>query len=217
MEPDPMPTAPVSQQELAPWPDTSACPRGGFQLNLARSSLRGVEIKEFIFAEGDPISHVYLVEAGAVALYKVLADGRRQIVCFAYPGDFIGLGAHGEHLMNAQAIKPTRLRCLPVTLLRQCASRDPLIGLQLYEALAGELAATRDLMLTIGRRSAMERVAGFLLAFSRRNQSNGQDRSSFELPMTRADIADFLGLDHRNGQPHVHEAEDARTDRSAAQ
>src|SRR5262249_27423681 len=177
-----------------PRPETTACPRASFEQNLARSSLCGVETKEFIFAEGDPITHVYLVETGAVALYKVLADGRRQIVGFAYPGDFIGLGAHGEHLMNAQVKNPTRLRCPPVPLLRKGARRDPLVGLQLYEALAGEWAPTRDLMLTIGRRSAMERVAVFLLAFSRRNQSNGQDRSSFELPMTRADIADFLGL-----------------------
>jgi CRP/FNR family transcriptional regulator len=59
---------------------------------------------------------------------------------------------------------------------------------------ARELAATRDLMLTTGQRSATERVASFLLAFSRRSERNGQDPSDFELPMTRADIGDFLGL-----------------------
>ena len=60
--------------------------------------------------------------------------------------------------------------------------------------MAKELAATRDLMLTTGQRSAMERVAGFLLAFSRRNQRQGKDAAVFELPMTRTDIGDFLGL-----------------------
>ena len=113
---------------------------------------------------------------------------------FAYPGDIVGLGVDVEYTMNAQAVKATRVRCLPVTSLRQSAVSDPMLGFKLYEAMARELAATRDLMLTTGQRSAMERVAGFLLAFSRRNQRNGQDPTTFVLPMTRGDIGDFLGL-----------------------
>jgi CRP/FNR family transcriptional regulator len=69
-----------------------------------------------------------------------------------------------------------------------------MLGFKLYEALARELAATRDLMFTTGQRSAIERVAGFLLAFSRRNRRNGENPAALELPMTRADIGDFLGL-----------------------
>ena len=109
-------------------------------------------------------------------------------------GTSLGLGAQSEHLMNAQAIKPTRLRCLPLSTLRQSAIKDPTLGFRLYEALGRELAAARDLMLTTGQRSATERVVGFLLAFSRRNQRNGKDPTSVELPMTRSDIGDFLGL-----------------------
>ena len=165
-----------------------------FEQGMSHAALRRVETKEFLFAEGDEISHVYRVETGAIALYKVLADGRRQVMGFAYPGDLIGLGIEGEHGMNAQAVKSTRVRCLSVTSLRQSAAMDPMLGFKLYEALARELAATRDLMLTTGQRSAVERVAGFLLAFSRRNARNGQDPASFELPMTRTDIGDFLGL-----------------------
>jgi CRP-like cAMP-binding protein len=111
-----------------------------------------------------------------------------------YPGDLIGLGSKNEHMMNAQAVKPTRLRCLPIGALYHSASNDPALGFKLYEALARELAATRDLMLTTGQRSAMERVVSFLLAFSRRSARNGQDPLEFELPMTRGDIGDFLGL-----------------------
>jgi CRP/FNR family transcriptional regulator len=167
---------------------------GEFEQTLARASLRRVEVKEFVFVEGDPTAHVFRFETGAVALHKVLADGRRQVVGFAYPGDLIGLGADGEHMMNAQAIKPTRLRCLAMPALTHSAAQDPKLGLKLCEALARELAATRDLMLTTGQRSATERVVSFLLAFSRRSQRNGQNPSDFELPMTRADIGDFLAL-----------------------
>jgi len=175
-------------------PVVNTRPLGALEESLARASLRRVEAKEFLFAEGDPTTHIFRVETGAIALYKILADGRRQVVGFAYPGDLIGLGAQGEHLMNAQAIKPTRLRCLPITILHHAAAKDPAFGFRLYEALAGELAATRDLMLTTGLRSATERLVSFLLAFSRRSERHGHTPLEFELPMTRADIGDFLGL-----------------------
>jgi CRP/FNR family transcriptional regulator len=181
-------------QTLAVQPAVNARPVGGLDQTLAQAALRRVEAKEFVFIEGDPTTHVFRVETGAVALYKVLADGRRQIVGFAYPGDLIGLGAQSEHVMNAQAIKPTRLRCLGVAALHRSAAQDPALGFKLYEAVGRELAATRDLMLTTGQRSATERVVTFLLAFSCRAERNGQNPSDFELPMTRADIGDFLGL-----------------------
>jgi CRP/FNR family transcriptional regulator len=183
-----------TMSHLSLQPAAGARAIGGFEESLARASLRRVEAKEFVFAEGDPTTHVFRVETGAVALYKVLADGRRQIVGFAYPGDLIGLGAQDEHVMNAQAVKPTRLRCLPIAMLHHSASKDPALGFKLYEAVARELAAARDLMLTTGQRSATERVVSFLLAFSRRSERNGQSPSEFDLPMTRADIGDFLGL-----------------------
>ena len=169
-------------------------PLGCFEQTLGNASLRRVEAKEFVFAEGDAASHVYRVETGAVALFKVLVDGRRQIVGFAYPGDLVGLGAEGAHVMNAQAIKPTRLRCLPVSGLHRRVVQNPSLGFKLYQAVARELASARDLMLTTGQRTATERVVSFLLAFSRRNQRNGRDPKVLELPMTRTDIGDFLGL-----------------------
>src|SRR5262249_4128394 len=165
-----------------------------FERTLAQASLRRIDAKAFVFAEGDPTTHLFRVETGAIALYKILVDGRRQIVGFAYPGDLVGLGAQGEYQINAQAIKPTRLRCVPLATLHHSAAKDPPLGFKLYQAIARELDATRDLMLTTGQRSAIERIASFLLEFSRRNQGKGQDRLEFELPMTRADIGDFLGL-----------------------
>lgn len=177
----------------SPAPQTAihARPATDFEHSLAQASLCRVEAKEYLFVEGDPVSHLYRIETGAIALYRALADGRRQVMGFAYPGDLVGLGVEGEHVMNAQAVKPTRLRCLPLATLRHSAARDPMLGFKLYEALARELAATRDLMLTTGQRSAVERLASFLLALSRRN---GQDPTVVELPMTRTDIGDFLGL-----------------------
>lgn len=161
---------------------------------LERASLRRIEAKEFVFIEGDPANHIYRIEAGAVSLFKILPDGRRQILGFAYPGDFIGLGAQSEHIMNAQVIKRGCIRSMPLAALHKIATSDPALSFMLYKAVAEELAATRDLMMTTGHRSASERVATFLIALSRRNKRNGEDEDIISLPMTRVDIADYLGL-----------------------
>ena len=68
-----------------------------------RGSLRRVEAKEHVFCEGDPRTHVFRVEDGVIALSKLLSDGRRQIIDFAYPGDYIGLGILPDHVFDAQA------------------------------------------------------------------------------------------------------------------
>ncbi len=155
---------------------------------------RVLQAREHIFFEGDPKDHVYQVEKGTVCLYKTLPDGRRQIVDFAYPGDLIGLGAPGDHVFSAQAIALTRLRCLPAGLLHEIARHDPEVGMQLYRALSDQLLAARDLLLTVGQRSATERLAALLFALSRRNERNDADPARIALPMTRSDIADFLSL-----------------------
>ena len=152
------------------------------------------DAKEHVFCEGDPAGHVYKVEAGNVCIYKMLQDGRRQVIDFAFPGDLIGLGAVGEHLTNAQAISRTRLRPIPVKALHRAVGEDSRLGLKLLEILSYDLQASQELIVTLGQRSAEERFASFLQALSRRNQRNGENPSEFVLPMTRTDIGDFLGL-----------------------
>src|SRR5262245_6889536 len=74
--------------------------------HLSGAPLRSFAAKEHVFAEGDTRTSLYRLESGAVCLYKVMPDGRRQVLGFAYPGDLIGLGSCGEHQFNAQATKP---------------------------------------------------------------------------------------------------------------
>lgn len=161
---------------------------------LAGGTVRTIEGKEHIFREGDVASHVYVVEVGHVCIYKMLPDGRRQVIDFAYPGDLVGLGAMGEHKSSAQATSRTRVRGIPVASLHQIARTDAKLGVKLYEAVSRELQAARELLFTVSQRNAVERVAAFLLAISRRCERNGEEPLEFVLPMTRSDIADFLGL-----------------------
>jgi CRP/FNR family transcriptional regulator len=161
---------------------------------FARSPARSVDAKEHVFAEGDTRTHLFRVESGAICLYKVMPDGRRQVLGFAYAGDLIGFGSLPEYQFNAQATKPAQLRLLSWNTVQHTARHDAALSLKLYEAISNELAAAHDLLLTTGQRSAAERVAAFLLAMSRRAKRNGQDANVIDLPMTRADIGDFLGL-----------------------
>ena len=162
--------------------------------HISRAPLRAMDAKEHLFTEGDDRSHLYRVETGAICLYKVLPDGRRQVLGFAYPGDLVGLGPLGEHQFNAQATRPSRLRSLPWSTVQHIARNDPGLGIKLYEMISQELAAAHDLLLTTGQRTATERVAAFLLAMSRRTDRRNGDASIVDLPMTRSDIGDFLGL-----------------------
>ena len=161
---------------------------------MTEGSVRVIDAKEHLFCEGDPASYVYLVEAGHACIYRMMSDGRRQVIDFAYPGDVIGLGALGTHAANAQATVKTWVRCVPIATLHETAYRDACLAIKLYKALSQELLAAREHVFTVSKCSATERVAAFLLALSRRNARRGENAAELVLPMTRADIADFLGL-----------------------
>ena len=79
-------------------------------------------------------------------------------------------------------------------LLEEIARKDPKVGVQLYRALSEQLLSAHDLLLTVGQRNATERLAALLMALSRRNERSGADAVRISLPMTRADMADFLSL-----------------------
>jgi CRP/FNR family transcriptional regulator len=161
---------------------------------IARAPLRAVDTRKHVFTEGDHRSHLYRVESGAICLYKMLPDGRRQVVGFAYPGDLLGFGPPGAHQLNAQATIRSQLRCVPWRSVERAARANPILGIALWEAIAQELASAHELLLTAGQRTATERVAAFLLAVSRRNACRGEDELVVILPMTRTDIGDSLAL-----------------------
>lgn len=166
----------------------------GLTDGLAAGPARTIDAREHLFCEGDRATHVYLVEAGHVCISRLLPDGRRQVIDFAYPGDIIGLGALDTHATSAQATTKTRLRCIPIAALHDVAARNAGLGRKLYEALSHELLAAREHLFTVSQCTAAERVAAFLLALSRRNARRGENPTEIVLPMTRNDIADFLGL-----------------------
>ena len=161
---------------------------------FAEAPVRQLKANEPVFAEGDSKLNAYKVESGAVLVYKILNDGMRQIVNFAFPGDVIALEAGDEHVYDAQTLATTRLRSLPISTLWRRAASDPGLAKEMLEAVSRDVAFARDHLLTIGRLCATGRIATFLLTLARRNERRGLDAADIFLPVRRSDIADFLCL-----------------------
>jgi CRP/FNR family nitrogen fixation transcriptional regulator len=145
---------------------------------------------EEIYGEDEPAEYVYQIVRGAVRTYKLLSDGRRQIGAFHLPGDVFGLESEMSHRLAAEAIIDTTVRLVKRSSLEQAANKDVQVARKLWGITAGELRHAENHMLLLGRKSAMERVATFLLEMDRRLAVAGM----MALPMCRRDIGDYLGL-----------------------
>lgn len=142
-----------------------------------------------IFGDNEPADYVYKVVSGAVRTYKILNDGRRQIGGFYLPGDIFGLQFADEHVFSAEAITDTKVLVIKRTALTALAGRDAAVSKELFTLTSRELQRVQDRMLLLVK-SARERVASFLLEMAERACAN----NTVELPMSRQDIADYLGL-----------------------
>jgi CRP/FNR family nitrogen fixation transcriptional regulator len=143
-----------------------------------------------IFGENEPAEYVYMVASGGVRTYKILNDGRRQIGGFYLPGDFFGLEFADAHAFSAEAISDSKVVVVKRSALNALASRDAAIARELFAVASHELRRARDRMLLLVR-NAQERLAGFLLEMAVRARG---EQDVIDLPMSRQDIADYLGL-----------------------
>jgi CRP/FNR family transcriptional regulator, nitrogen fixation regulation protein len=142
-----------------------------------------------IYGENEPADYLYKVVSGTVRTYKIFDDGRRQIGGFYFPGDMFGL-EHGEsHQFSAEAIDNCVVVVVKRSALVTLAERDGDIARQLWSHTAAELQRVRAHMLLLIK-SAEQRVACFLIEMAGRKPSH----EVVELPMSRQDIADYLGL-----------------------
>ncbi len=144
--------------------------------------------------EGEPASCFFNITAGTAKLFKTLPDGRRQITGFVGPGQFLGLAVSDTYAFSAETIEPVRYCRFPRAALRTVLDDFPQMRKLLLEVASNELVAAQEQMLLLGRKTARERLASFLLAQSRQGMPSGHLRRRFGLPMTRVDIADYLGL-----------------------
>jgi CRP/FNR family transcriptional regulator, nitrogen fixation regulation protein len=155
----------------------------GTQMMLAKG--------EELFAEGDDAEYFYQVVSGAIRSYKLLSDGRRQIDAFHLPGDIFGLEAGNEHRFSAEAVGDVQVIAYRRNRLAALIEDDPAFRDRIMTATLRSLQRAQDHMLLLGRKTAQEKLATFLLDMAERIS---QDDEHFDLPMQRSDIADHLGL-----------------------
>lgn len=143
-----------------------------------------------IYGEKEPAEYVYQVKSGAVRSYKLLSDGRRQIGAFHLAGDIFGLENGTNHRFTAEAVVDTTVRLIKRQSLETVAETDAMVAKNLLSMTTINLQHAEDHMLLLGRKTSLERVAAFLLEMDKRLTAAGV----MALPMSRRDIADYLGL-----------------------
>lgn len=149
---------------------------------------------ETVFSEEDITTSFYNVLLGIMRLYKLLPDGRRQIVGFALAGDFLGMNIAGHHNFSADAIGAVTVCQFAKTPFGHFIDDRPHLLRRINELAIRELSQARDHMVLLGRRSADEKVASFLLGWRERLFALKGASDTVPLPMNRQDIADYLGL-----------------------
>ncbi len=145
---------------------------------------------ESLFHQGDPATRVFTVTRGMLKSFRILADGRRQVTGFHMPGDFVGTSVDDEHQFAAEAVGDSRVCAFPVSRFDGFIEEHQPMQRELYIAATRELAQAQQQMVLLGRKTAIERIASFLLLLSERSKG----ASVVDLPMCRSDISDYLGL-----------------------
>lgn len=153
-----------------------------------------VSAGETFLNEGDAATHFFNLIEGAVKVFKLLPDGRRQITGFLFAGDLLGLAFNESYSYSAEAITPVKLCRFPRRQLERLLDEFPRMEKRLLAMASNELAAAQEQMMLLGRKTAHERIASFLLSLARREERAGRVCEMLHLPMTRTDIADYLGL-----------------------
>ena len=149
---------------------------------------------ETVFAEEEITTSFYNLLEGVMRLYKLLPDGRRQIVGFALPGDFLGMSISGRNNFSADAISAVEVCRFSKASFQRFAEDKPHLLRRINEFTIRELAQAREHMVLLGRRSAEEKVATFLVTWRDRLARQNGPSATLPLPMSRQDIADYLGL-----------------------
>jgi CRP/FNR family transcriptional regulator, nitrogen fixation regulation protein len=156
---------------LAPLLNAGSAPHLGPRQEAGVGSRRRFEADEEIYAEGDRAAHFYKVVSGAVRTYKLLDDGRRQIAGFHLPGDIFGVEAGEEHRFGAEAVTETTL-AVHRRSDREALARDGgALAREVVAAMMGALDRAQEHMILLGRKSAKERIASFLLGLAERTRS----------------------------------------------
>jgi len=150
-----------------------------------------VQREHEIHGQGDATEHCWRILSGCVRTVKLMEDGRRQVAEFSFPGDLLGLDDLGTHDFAAEAVTDVTLRRYPRRMVESLADSHASLARRLRSMALTNLRNAHERMVTLGRKTAVEKVASFVLEMQRRAAAG---RRMVEVPMSRTDVADHLGL-----------------------
>jgi CRP/FNR family transcriptional regulator len=153
-----------------------------------------LEAEQMLCLEGDAAEYVYSINEGTARLTKMLPDGRRLVTAFLHPGNLIGLAVEESYACTAEAVTRMELCRFPRVVLDDLLRDYPEMKRRLLTMACGELWLAQTQLLLLGRKTARERLTSFLWSWVSRGQPANLAGQVIELPMARADIADYLGL-----------------------
>lgn len=180
--------------------DVRSCSICGALSNAELSELarvnrhRELDAGDCIFFEGDTADAYYVVMEGSLKLYKLLADGRRQVIGFLFKGDFVGLAFSDGQSFTAEALGYAKLCQMPKEKFELFLAQSQPLSHKLLQLATAGIVSAQEQMLLLGRKTAQERLASFLLWMSVRAGARGEGASRLVVPMSRTDMGDYLGL-----------------------
>lgn len=180
---------------LVSQPNTTPVPAAACRDPLEKlGTMVAYERNQTIYFEGDEAEHCFRVRSGAVRLCKVTEDGRRQIAAFLTAGDLFGWVENGEYSFSAEAVTDAKVEKFQRSRIDRAMTEDRALGRRIMAMLSSQLACAHQHVVLLGRLTAYERVATFLLDLARRRRQSRPDDGIVEVPMNRRDLADYLGL-----------------------
>ncbi len=147
-----------------------------------------------LFQEGDPAEQIFTVTNGVIKQYKLLADGRCQVTGFYFVGDLIGMPQGADYPVTAEALNEVSVCAFPRSRMQDLVSQYPELAQRVILKFQSEVGRGQEQMLTLGRLTAEERIAGFLIMLMDKAPDCADEDGRLALQMKRGDIADYLGL-----------------------
>jgi CRP/FNR family transcriptional regulator len=157
---------------------------------------RPIQRSDHLFVSGGEFHSIYAVRSGSLKTYTLTEDGREQVSGFFLPGELVGLDAigSGRHSSSARALETTSVCEIPFDEYETLSAHIPSLPRQLLRIMSNEMHQDQLLLMLLGKRSADERLATFLLSLSRRFGQRGYSPTEFNLSMSRNDIGNYLAL-----------------------
>ena len=166
------------------------------QLNIFSkiSSEKEFKNKQTVFLQEEESKNLYNITQGNIKIYKLLRDGRIQIIGFLYPGDFFGSYKKGKYNYSAESIGNVKLCVFKQEVLDNYLEKNMNLAKELLHMTSHELTLAQDRIGILGKLNANQRMAAFILNISKQRARIGWQDNPISLPMVRQDIADYLGL-----------------------